>query len=106
MRLQNMRIDTNRSSCVRQASDESDLAKMSNILGLVDQTVFLGDRATGATCLGQCVWVYDRAIDLDGLRQFHHPLGRGRLPRRIERSPLPFGRHRWVSPRDASDLEI
>ncbi|MCW2626394.1 MAG: hypothetical protein JWR48_3116 [Mycobacterium sp.] len=106
MRLQTTRIHTNRSLCVRQASDESDLTKMSNVLDLVDQTVFLGERATGATCLGQFVWVYDRAIDIDALRQFHHHLRRGRLSRRIERSPLPFGRHRWVSPSDPSDLEI
>jgi hypothetical protein len=79
---------------------------MSNLLDLVDQTVFLGERATGATSLGQCVWVYNRAIDIDALRQFHHHLQRGRLSRRIERSPLPFGRHRWVSPSDPSDLEI
>jgi hypothetical protein len=106
MRLQTMRIHTNRSPCVRQANDESDLTKMSNVLDLVDQTVFLGERATGATCLGQCVWVYDRAIDIDALRQFHHRFQRGRLSRRIERSPLPFGRHRWVWPSDPSDLEI
>jgi hypothetical protein len=79
---------------------------MSNVLDLVDQTVFLGERATGATSLLQCVWVYDRGIDLDGLRRFHHHLQRGRLSRRIERSPLPFGRHRWVSPERSSDLEI
>jgi diacylglycerol O-acyltransferase / wax synthase len=106
MRLQTMRIHTNRSPCVRQANDESDLTKMSNVLDLVDQTVFLGERATGAICLGQCVWVYDRAIDIDALRQFHHHLQWGRLSRRIERSPLPFGRHRWVWPSDPSDLEI
>jgi hypothetical protein len=106
MRLQTTRIHTNRWPCVRQASDESDLTKMNNVLDLVDQTVFLGERATGATSLGQCVWVYNRAIDIDALRQFHHHLQRGRLARRIERSPLPFGRHRWVSPSDASDLEI
>jgi diacylglycerol O-acyltransferase len=79
---------------------------MGNVLDLVDQTLFLGERATGATCLGQFVWVYDHAIDIDGLRQFHHHLRRGPLSRRIERSPLPFGRHRWVSPSDPSDLEI
>src|SRR6202048_2980250 len=79
---------------------------MSNVLDLVDQTVFLGERATGATCLGQCVWVCARALDAEGVGQFHPPLQRGRLSRRIERSPLPFGRHRWVSPSDPSDLEI
>lgn len=79
---------------------------MGNVLDLADQTLFLGERATGVTSLLQCVWVYDRAVDLDGLRRFHHHLGRGRLSRRIERSPLPFGRHRWVSPSEAWALDI
>lgn len=79
---------------------------MSNVLDLADQTLFLGERATGATSLLQCVWVYDRAVDIAGLREFHHQLGRGRLSRRIERSPLPFGRHRWVAPNDRCALEI
>ncbi len=79
---------------------------MSNVLDLFDQTVFLGERATGATNLLQCVWIYDRAIDIDGLRQFHRHLQQGRLSRRVERSPLPFGRHRWVAATVQSDLEI
>ncbi|WP_104183949.1 wax ester/triacylglycerol synthase domain-containing protein [Mycobacterium avium] len=79
---------------------------MTNVLDLVDQVHFLGERATGAVNLVQCVWVYDRAVDIDGLRRFHQHLGRGRLRRRIERSPLPFGRHRWVSAVDQSELEI
>ena len=79
---------------------------MSNVLDLVDQTFFLGERATGVTAVLQCVWVYNRAVDLDGLRRFHQHLQRGRLTRRIERSPLPFGRHRWVSPSGQSDLQI
>ena len=79
---------------------------MSNVLDLYDQTMFLGERATGTTNLLQCVWVYNRAIDIDGLRQFHHHLRQGRLSRRIEPSTLPFGRHRWVSPSGQSDLEI
>ncbi|KBZ62138.1 hypothetical protein ACRU43_22995 [Mycobacterium colombiense] len=79
---------------------------MSNVLDLFDQTVFLGERATGATNLLQCVWIYQRAIDIDGLRRFHRHLAQGRLSRRIEPSPLPFGRHRWVAPKGQSDLEI
>ena len=79
---------------------------MSNVVDLFDQTVFVGERATGATNLLQCVWVYNRAIDIDGLRQLHQHLQRGRLSRRIERSPLPFGRHRWVSPSGHPELEI
>ena len=50
--------------------------------------------------------VYNRPIDIDGLRQFHDHLQRGRLSRCIERSPLPFGRHRWVASDGSSDLEI
>ena len=58
---------------------------MDNVLDLYDQTVFVGERATGATSLLQCVWVYNRAIDIDGVRRFHHHLQHGRLSRRIER---------------------
>ncbi|WAC92590.1 hypothetical protein [Mycobacterium sp. Aquia_213] len=79
---------------------------MSNVLDLADQTLFLGERATATTSVLQCIWLYDRDIDIDGLRRFHHHLGRGRLSRRIERSRLPFGRHRWVSPSDRPSLEI
>lgn len=79
---------------------------MSNVLDLVDQSAFVGERATGAANVLQCVWVYKRTINIDGLCQFYQHLQRGRLSRCIERSPLPFGRHRWVSPRDQSDLEI
>lgn len=77
-----------------------------NLVDLVDQTFFLGERATGVTSVLQCVWVYDGAIDLDGLRRFHRQLQRGRLSRRVERSPLRFGRHRWVSPNGQSELGI
>ena len=79
---------------------------MSNVLDLTDQTLFLGERARETTNVLQCIWVYDRAVDIDALREFHHHLRRGRLCRRIERSPLPFARHRWVSPPDQSELEI
>jgi hypothetical protein len=79
---------------------------MSNVLELVDETFFRVERAAEVTNVIQCVWLYNRPIDLEGLRRFHHHLQRGRLSRRIERSPLPFGRHRWVSPADQSDLEI
>jgi hypothetical protein len=79
---------------------------MSNVLDLVDQTAFLGERATKTTNLLQAVWVYNDGIDTDGVREFHRHLQRGRLSRRIERSPLPFGRHRWVSPTDQPDLEV
>jgi hypothetical protein len=76
---------------------------MDNVLDLVDQTFFRLGQAAG---VGQNVWVYNRAIDIDGLRRFHQHLQQGRLARRIERSPLRFGRHRWVAPSDRDELEI
>jgi hypothetical protein len=79
---------------------------MDNVLDLVDHTFFRVERAAGVTNVIQCMWVYDRGVDIDGLRRFHRHLQRGRLSRRIERSPLPFGRYRWVAPSDRTDLEI
>lgn len=54
----------------------------------------------------QFTWIYDRPVDIDGLRRFHRNLGHGLLGRLIECSPLPFSRHRWVSAAGPADLEI
>jgi len=79
---------------------------MSNVLDPYDQTYFSFGRAAGVTNLLQCVWVYDRGINVDGVRTFHHHLQQGLLARRIERSRLPFGRDRWVSSSRAPELEM
>ncbi|WP_238600950.1 hypothetical protein [Mycobacterium celatum] len=79
---------------------------MSNVLDPRDQVWFDYGRATGVSTLVQWVWAYNRPIDVDGLRRFHDHLARGRLSRGVERSPLPFGRHRWVAAGRPSDLEI
>lgn len=79
---------------------------MSTVLDLTDQVHFLGEQATGTSIVLQCVWVYDTTIDLEGLRRFHHHLQRGRLARRIDPSPLPFGRHRWVAADRTPDLHV
>jgi hypothetical protein len=68
-----------------------------NHIALIDQASFLSFRATNRVQLAQVVWVYERGADIEELRRFHANLGYGLLGRRIERSPLPFGRHRWVS---------
>jgi hypothetical protein len=65
-------------------------------LALLDQAAFLRLRATEQGSAVQCTWTYDRAVDVDELRRFQSRLADGLLGRRIERSPLPFGRHRWV----------
>jgi hypothetical protein len=77
-----------------------------NRLELVDQGFFVGQRAAGQNEVMQVVWVYEHALDFDGLRRVHRNLGHGYLGRRIERSPLPFGRHRWVADREPPDIDI
>lgn len=72
------------------------MSAVDNTLDYIDQASFLGLRALGHGPVIQFTWIYGRGIDLDGLRRFHHNLGHGLLGRRIERSALPFGRHRWV----------
>jgi hypothetical protein len=75
-------------------------------LALLDQAAFLRLRATGQGSVCQCTWVYDRDIDIDELCTFNRNLGAGLLGRRIERSPLPFGRHRWVIDRRTPDIDV
>lgn len=73
-------------------------------LALLDQAAFLRLRATGQGSTVQCTWIYDRGVNIDELRSFRDNLGAGLLGRRIERSPLPFGRHRWVVDARAPDI--
>lgn len=76
-------------------------------LAYIDQASFLSVRAIGRHQLGQLVWLYEHPVDYDGLRRFHQNYGHGLVGRRIERSALPFGRHRWVSvPGPQTDLEV
>jgi hypothetical protein len=75
-------------------------------LGLLDQAAFLRLRATGQGSVCQCTWVYDRDVDIDELRIFNQNLSAGLLGRRIERSPLPFGRHRWVVDDRSPDIDL
>ncbi|WP_156688785.1 hypothetical protein [Mycobacterium sp. Marseille-P9652] len=79
---------------------------MDTTLDLFDHTFASLERATGVVGLLQCIWIYDRDVDLDGVRRFHRNLRRGRLSRRIERSALPFGRHRWIAASGRSTLEV
>jgi len=75
-------------------------------LALLDQAAFLRLRATGQGSVVQSTWVYDRDVDIDALRTFNEHLATGLLGRRIERSPLPFGRHRWVAGARVPGIDI
>ena len=89
-----------------ERGDSNGNAQPDNRLALVDQALFAGHRAADQKVVIQCVWVYEHAIDFDGVKRFHHNLGYGLLGRRIERSPLPFTRHRWVLDRGPSNMEF
>jgi len=67
-------------------------------LAFLDHAALELMRATGRNQLMQCVWVYERPLDREGLERFHHNLYTSLGSRLIERSPLPFGRPRWVRP--------
>lgn len=66
-------------------------------LDYIDQATFLSYRANGRVQVGMALWFYEGPVDLDGLRRFNENFGKGLVARYIERSPLPFGRHRWVA---------
>jgi hypothetical protein len=99
-----VRIRPARASVGGRASNGD--ARPDNRLAFLDQAFFAGHRAAGQKEVIQVVWIYEHAIDFDRLRRFHHNLGCGLLGRRIERSPLPFARHRWVSDPGPSDIDI
>lgn len=63
-------------------------------------------RAMDRAAVVQCVWLYEHPVDLEALGRFHHNLGYGLLGRRIERSPLPFARDRWVRDRWPAALHV
>ena len=79
---------------------------MDNRLAHTDQASFLGLRALAYGALVQFNWIYNRPVNIEGLRRFHRNLGYGLLGRRVERSPLPFARDRWVVSRGPEDLDI
>jgi len=68
-----------------------------NRLTLWDEALVRANRATGRVQLIKCLWVYEHPVDMDAVRRFHRNFGYGCAGRRVERSPRPFGRYRWVS---------
>lgn len=90
----------------RRASVPESVARPDNRLTAVDHGLFTQHRAIGRNLVIQCMWVYEHAVDFDQVKRFHHNLGHGLLGRRIERSPLPFARHRWVLDRRTPDIDF
>ncbi len=79
---------------------------LDNQLSPADQAMFCTLRAMNRAAVVQCVWLYEHPVDVQGLGRFHHNLGYGLLGRRIERSPIPFARDRWVRDRWPAPLHV
>ncbi|MDT5079899.1 MAG: hypothetical protein QOJ80_4536 [Mycobacterium sp.] len=77
-----------------------------NTLAYIDQASYLWVRASGHVHGLQATWVYRRDVDVDGLSRVVDNLAHGLLGRRVERSPLPFGRHRWVAQQESAGLHF
>lgn len=85
----------------------TETAHSDNLLGYTDQTLFIATRATDQEAIIQATWIYEHPVDYEALHRFYNNFGYGLAGRLIERSPLPFGRHRWVSSLGAPlDIEI
>lgn len=77
-----------------------------NRLDFLDQASFLRLRASGVESVNQVTWYYNRPVDLDGVGKINEALTHSLVGRRIERSPLPFGRPRWVDCPDAPPINV
>lgn len=97
-----VRIRRRRASFKRRTSKHEALPD--NRLSFIDHAVFAEQTANGRNLIIQVVFVYEDAIDIDGVRRFNHNLGYGLLGRRIERSA--FGRYRWVANHVPADIDI
>lgn len=96
-----------RTRSAKSAADESkDAAPQDNRLDLMDQAFYMGHRAAGQREVMQVGWMYDRPIDMEKLATLERNLSTGWLGRRVERSPLPFGRDRWVADHGPGGLAV
>ena len=84
----------------------TDDAGPDNRLDLMDQAFYAGHRAVDQKEVMQVGWLYQHEVDLEGLERFRDKLNQGMMGRLIERSPLPFGRWRWVSAPEPAELDI
>lgn len=67
-------------------------------LAWLDQLAYELFRATGRSQLMQCLWLYDRDVNLAALLRTRERFAALSFNRLIEPSSLPWGRPRWVKP--------
>ncbi|OYN75048.1 hypothetical protein [Mycolicibacterium sphagni] len=90
----------------RPARAFNDDARVDNRLVLMDQAFYAGHHAAGQKEVMQVGWLYQQPVDLEQLERFRVELAKGMMGRLIERSPLPFGRWRWVSDPQPAKLDV
>jgi len=90
----------------RPAHATNDDARLDNRLVLMDQAFYAGHRAAGQREVMQVGWLYQNPVDIEQLEKFRVELAKGMMGRLIERSPLPFGRWRWVSDPQPAKLDV
>jgi diacylglycerol O-acyltransferase len=72
-------------------------AEVSDVLSYTDQGSFVSLRGLGHHPIIHFNWVYPHLLDESEVEQFNVRLAQGFLGRLLQRSPLPWGRHRWVA---------
>ncbi|WP_395660098.1 hypothetical protein [Aestuariivirga sp.] len=81
----------------RRSRISDERAKAGDLLCYMDQGSFLALRALGRQPMGLITWVYPHAVDEAAVDAVSRRLAEGLLGRLLQRSPLPWGRHRWVA---------
>lgn len=72
-------------------------ADAGNILCYMDQGSFVALRALRRQPIGHITWLYPHRLEEAAVTGFNECLAAGLLGRLLQRSPLPWGRHRWVA---------
>lgn len=68
-----------------------------DVLCYADQGSFIGLRALERGPVVHVTWLYSHTLDEAAVNAFNERVAQGFLGRVLRRSPLPWGRHRWVS---------
>jgi hypothetical protein len=77
-------------------TSRTDCHSKDNFLCYTDQGSFLGLRALGRGPVAPFTWLLAQQPDEAAVIQFNARLAQGLFARLLQRSPLPWGRHRWV----------
>lgn len=92
-----MKESLNKRQRGRHSDEPKSDAEADDILCYMDQASFVGLRALERQPVLHFTWIYPHFLDEAVVNQFNDRLAQGLLGRVLQRSPLPWGRHRWVA---------